>query len=451
MSQKMDTPLKSDLSPTLFEICEQETVFSYKSRDEYNNYKKSVKNMFVRAFAQDHDEKINLTGDNILLVIGNVVTTHIDRESDAIKIDEETMAKINQLLIPKFLKEEDKISKHNEPTFMLDKHPKKIVSFTFGVNLLEPMEEWNELFNAYEQIKKLVPKLKWWTKYFDIVMDLLKLMLENNPTHQEYIEKMWKHAVLDISKKDEVVNFAGWIYLFSPFLFQDKENEENEENSDRIDFTNVPLILHGDCETKGFVLKNDYLKLKSQIKKLDKKMNDMAKKLRNCGDKYHCDNRCKVFRDSYQDMCFKSKKSFRFGDCNYGVCMLKKCEHFLNTDYVSILEEKRKIEKEMSEIVNKLEETGEKFVVEIQRIPNHRVILKNVSVCLLEPMCGNVSIRFVGSHGNEQNGHYFDVASDFAKLGEELKETSYTLEEQRQLINNVNDFETTSKSMCTIL
>jgi hypothetical protein len=219
-----------------------------------------TRNNIVNAFLTAYNCHVPLVlrADDILLAISQVVTTYVNQNSEALrsKLVSHDGKKSLTVMLPRpdwsqFISEMAKLVDANSSTelskllrssFTTTTPVARTVSdlavmstfkayfeYTFilccgipSVILEGSVDDWTELRERYKAIKRELPGLQWWYKFFDRVLDLLvDCKVRGFATSEDRL--VWQKCItLQPQGSGGGRLLCGWVHLFTPFTSQGK-------------------------------------------------------------------------------------------------------------------------------------------------------------------------------------------------------------------------------------
>jgi hypothetical protein len=219
----------------------------------------SCDNHFINTFLHAYNSHLplSLSCDNILLAIGQVISTFVNKNSELLRslfVDHEGQKELvvilDELDFDKFMdllnEEVSKNVKNELNTLMVPNFStttqisqtvgnmtalttfKEYFKYTMicmcgipSVRLEGCKSDWTNLFDKYLRIKAIffeIKELEQWFNKFDVVMNLFMNMINNPNEKRDEIIDLWSRVITVIpygSGSDTYL--GGWIHLFCPF------------------------------------------------------------------------------------------------------------------------------------------------------------------------------------------------------------------------------------------
>jgi hypothetical protein len=104
------------------------------------------------------------------------------------------------------------------------------------------VEDWVDLRQRYWAIKKELPDLHWWYKFFDRVLDLLvDAKVRGYATAED--KRVWQKCItLEPQGSGSGRLLCGWVHLFAPFMGDGKRLYDDEFEYTALDPDYVPTL-----------------------------------------------------------------------------------------------------------------------------------------------------------------------------------------------------------------
>lgn len=245
-------PNTAKLKHTDFELPKDALYATWEAGNTLNG---KTRNNLVNAFltAYNYHLPLVLRAEDIMLAISQVVTTYVNQNADALRgklvahegkkalsvelssldwsefidrtaalVDANTTTKLSKLMRPSFstmspvartvsgLATMSTFKAYFEYTFVLCCGIPSVV-------LEGSVEDWVDLRQRYWAIKKELPDLHWWYKFFDRVLDLLvDAKVRGFATSEDKL--VWQKCItLEPQGSGGDRLLCGWVHLFAPF------------------------------------------------------------------------------------------------------------------------------------------------------------------------------------------------------------------------------------------
>jgi hypothetical protein len=273
---------------------------NYTSAKNINVINDNSNNHFINTFLIAYNNHIDLTlsPDDILISIGSVISTEINNNSEKyrnrfvnhedkkeltiildilnwdkfidgihILLKNEVISDLTKLIVPEFSTTTD-IERIVGQCTVMDCF-KEYFSYNCciycgirGVNLRGTHEDWYTLRDKYIKIKEIIPELKWWYKYFDVIIDMFvqmrTLSVKGEIQANKKIVDLWSRAITEIPYGSGMPRISGWVQLFYPFNKYGQDSELQKKEYNVLDLSKNPPQKDDDAICKWYTIAREY-------------------------------------------------------------------------------------------------------------------------------------------------------------------------------------------------